>query len=275
MPLIDPQGMSDLWASTVVMGRVIYAVVLRESRTRYGNSDLGYFWALIEPLIELVVLLLVFTMMGRTSPVGVPLPVFLVTGLMPFKFFKECVSRGATGATANQALLTYPQVKVLDIVIGRVLLEAATICVVYVIFIFGLHYTTGEPLTTWRDNIPGMIGAILSIFYFGLAFAIFSCALSRLTSVWMVVWGFMSRPLWFTSGIFFTLEHLPHNARAYAIYNPIAHMLEWWRSVSLSTFNSTVASPSFVLATATVVLFIGLGIDRLLNLTGHSDEPSG
>ncbi|MFW2829713.1 ABC transporter permease [Sphingomonas sp. ID0503] len=274
LPLIDPVEFSDFLKSAQVMLRVIYAVVLRESRTRHGRSDLGYAWAIFDPLIELGVLMLVFIALGRTSPLPVPLPVFLLTGLLPFHFFRDCVSRGASAASANQALLTYPQVKVMDIVVGRVVLEMITACLVYVCFMVGLHYITGESFSSWYDHPTEMMCALLGIFLFGLGFAVFSCSLARLSPVWTTIWPFLSRPLWFTSGMFFVLEHLPNNARAYAIYNPIAHMIEWWRSASLPSFTSTVGSPTYVIATGAVTLFIGLGLDRLLNLVGHSDEPA-
>lgn len=274
-PLIDPEEVRRFGRSLQTMLRVILAVVLRETRTRYGKSELGYAWAIIDPLVEMAVLMLVFTLLGRVSPIAVPLPVFLITGLIPFQFFKDCVGRGAGAANANTALLTYPQVKLLDILIGRVLLEAATIVFVYIFFAIVLHYALAIPFSTWYDNIPKMIGAMLGLFYFGLASAIFSCSLSRLTPVWGTIWSFLSRPLWFLSGVFYTISHLPSNARHYMIYNPIAHLIEWWRSVSLSVFDSDAYSVTFVLGTATVVMFIGLAVDRLLNLVGHSDEPMG
>jgi len=274
-PLIDPEEFRRFTGSLQIMLRVILAVVLREARTRYGKSELGYAWAIIDPLVEMAVLMLVFTALGRQSPIAVPLPVFLLTGLIPFQFFKDCVGRGASAANANIALLTYPQVKLLDVLVGRVLLEAITTAFVYLFFAIILHYALAVPLSLWYDDVPAMIGAMLGLLYFGMASAIFSCSINRLTPVWSTIWSFISRPLWFLSGVFYTISHLPNNARYYMIYNPIAHLIEWWRSVSLPVFSSDAYSITFVLMTATVIMFIGLAVDRLLNLIGYADEPMG
>lgn len=270
-PLVDSMDLDRIWNSLVVMGRVIYAVIIRESRTRHGTSALGYAWALVDPLVELGVMVLLFTAFGRVSPIPVTLPVFIVSGMLPFHFFKDCMSRGSSAASANAALLTYPQVKVSDVLLGRVFLEAATTMVIYVLFMCALKIIEQEPFSTWYDHSLDMFLCIVSIVYVGIAGAFFSSSMTRLTPLWGTIWSYMGRPLWYLSGIFFTLSTLPHNARRYMTFNPLAHMIEWWRSASLSQFESTAYSPTFVIVSATIVLFIGLAVDRMLALVGHNE----
>jgi len=273
--LTDRERLHRVRAGLVVTRRVIWALIMREARTRYGRSDLGYAWAIIDPLIEFSLLMVLFTAFGRVSPIAVSLPAFLISGLMPFHLFRDCMSRGSTAASANAALLTYPQVKVMDVVAARVLLETATFLVVYVSFVFVIVFAVGDQFSAFVDEPRKMIPAFLGLFYFGFCCAVFSSSMNRLTPIWGSIWGYLSRPLWFLSGVFFTLSHLPNNARRYMTYNPVAHVLEWWRSGTLSAFESTAYSPLFVLGTATVLLFIGLAVDRMLTMVGHSDVSSG
>ncbi|MEO7026037.1 MAG: hypothetical protein ABI056_00620, partial [Caulobacteraceae bacterium] len=79
-----------------VMGRVVYALMLRESRTRYGKTDLGYLWALIDPTVQLLIFWGLYTVLGRVSPIPASMPVFLMTGILPYRFWASCVSRGAS-----------------------------------------------------------------------------------------------------------------------------------------------------------------------------------
>lgn len=267
----DRDALKELWQGLIVMTRVSRAIVMRESRTRYGTSDLGYAWAIIDPMIELSVLLAIFTLFGRLSPLPVPLSVFLITGIMPYHFFKDCMSRGSRAVSSNSALLTYPQVKVSSVIIGRVLLEAATSFITYICFIIALRLVLGVSTEYWFDNLAEMIGAMFAIFWVGLSAAFFSSSMTRLTPVWDSIWSFMARPLWFMSGIFYSLSTLPHNARRFMIYNPIAHMIEWWRSASIPMFESTAYSMTFVVGFGAVLMLIGLLIDRLLALVGHTD----
>jgi capsular polysaccharide transport system permease protein len=73
----------------ISMGRVVYALMLRESRTRYGKSDIGYSWALIEPLLQLIILWAIYTAFGRVVPLAASMPVFLVTGILPYHFWRD------------------------------------------------------------------------------------------------------------------------------------------------------------------------------------------
>ncbi|MBA3810171.1 MAG: ABC transporter permease [Caulobacteraceae bacterium] len=255
-----------------VMGRVIFALMIRESRTRYGKSDLGYLWALFDPAIQLAVFWVVFTLIQRANPLPTTMPVFLLTGIMPYFFWRNCISRGATAAQANLPLLTYPQVKVFDVVIARVLLDAATFVIVTMIFIIGLRFLYNQLFISWVRVPIVLVGAVVALFYFSVCGAIFSANLARLWPVWPQVFGYLSRPLYFTSGIFFTLGSLPTTFRKYASLNPIAHLLEWLRTGAIPGFVSTYYNPWFVIVTATLMLFVGLVINWSLRLVGHTDE---
>ncbi|MDQ2762785.1 MAG: ABC transporter permease [Pseudomonadota bacterium] len=254
-----------------VMWRVVYALMIRESRTRYGTSDLGYLWALFDPLIQLGVFWVIFTLLQRVIPVPASLPVFLVTGILPYNFWRSCVSRGATAATSNLQLLTYPQVTVFDVIIARVLLDIATLVVVTIIFVIGLRFTTGEQFSHWQRVPILQATAVITLFYFCFCSAVFSSSLTRIWPVWPLVFGYASRPLYFATGIFFTLQSLPTGFRGLAYYLPMAHMLEWIRTASIPGFVSTSYDPWYPITFGAVILFLGLVIDWLLRLVGHTD----
>ncbi len=273
-------GSSNLWLKRTLEGgatmwRVIYALMIRESRTRYGKSDIGYLWALLEPLIQLLILWWVFTVLAsRVVPLSASMPVFLVTGILPYNFWRSCVARGATAATANVPLLTYPQVKVMDVVLARVLLDGATLVVVTLIFVVGLKFFAGEPFSSWIDHpLSGMM-SLFALFYMTIGSAVFSCSLGRIWPAWSDFFGYLGRPLWFISGIFFTLESLPPGGRTYALYNPLAHMIEWLRSAWIPGFESSHYSVIYVLSFSTALLFIGLFINWILGVAGFADEQA-
>ena len=263
---------SSLSNNLAVMGRVVFALMIRESRTRYGKSDLGYLWALIDPAIQLAVFWVIFSLLGRVIPVPATMPVFLMTGILPYFFWRNCIARGGSAAQSNLQLLTYPQVKVFDVVIARVLLDGATFAAVTVIFIVGLRFLFGQPFISWvRDPIV-LAGAVLALFYFSTCAAIFSASLGRIWPAWPLIFGYMSRPLYYTSGIFFTLDELPTSIRKYASINPVAHMLEWLRTGAIPGFISTSYSAMYVISFASLLLLIGMVLDWMLRLIGHADE---
>jgi len=271
-PAAAPPPSPTLGNNLAVTWRVIFALMIRESRTRYGKSDLGYLWAVFDPLIQMAVLWTIFALLQRSIPVPASMPVFLMTGIMPYFFWRSCVSRGASAAGSNLQLLTYPQVKVLDIVVARVLLDAASFVVVTVIFVFGLRFFTGEPFTSWV-RVPIILAtAVAALFYFSFCSAVFSSSLTRVWPLWPQVFAYASRPLYFTSGIFFTLQSLPTGFRSLAGLIPMAHVLEWIRTGAIPGFISTSYSPSYVLWFGAILLFLGMVMEWGLRLIGHSDE---
>ena len=97
--------MLSLRGALSVQGRVLYALILREALGKYGKSKLGYLWAFIEPLIQILVLVLVFSELGRESPVGGDLAWFFVTGIVPWFLYHNISHRLSGALGANQALM--------------------------------------------------------------------------------------------------------------------------------------------------------------------------
>ena len=255
-----------------VMGRVVFGLMLRESRTRYGTSDLGYLWAVIDPAVQMGVLWLVYSIIGRGIPLPTSMPVFLITGILPYMFWRNCTVRGGSAASANLPLLTYPQVKVLDVVIARVMLDAATIVIVTLIFVFTLRFAIGQQFSSWVRDPISLAGGVFTLFFFSICTATLSSSLARIWRAWPQVFSYLARPLYFTSGIFFTLESLPSSIKGLALYNPIAHILEWIRTGAIPGFISYDYSPAYVYTWAFIMLFLGLLINWVLRLVGHSEE---
>jgi len=125
----------ELLHALSVQGRVISALTLRETRSRYGNRKLSFFWALFEPFAHVVVFVAIFSSLGRTSPIGDNIGVFLLTGIMPWLLYSNTVSAIMNGLASNKSLLGYPQVMPLDIVISRVIIEFSSITLVFLLFI--------------------------------------------------------------------------------------------------------------------------------------------
>ncbi len=125
-----------------VQGRVISALTLRETRSRYGNSKLGFFWALFEPFAHIIVFIGIFSALGRAVPLGESTGIFILTGIVPWLLYSKTVADVMGGLKANKPLLGYPQVMPMDIIISRVILEAATLLIVMAFFL-GVYFYLG------------------------------------------------------------------------------------------------------------------------------------
>ncbi len=84
-----------------VMRRSLLALFLREIRTRFGKYQLGYAWALLEPLGTILVLIFVFTALGAHGYPGIEFPLFLITGVTINSLFVEITNRSIAAMAAN------------------------------------------------------------------------------------------------------------------------------------------------------------------------------
>jgi ABC-type polysaccharide/polyol phosphate export permease len=95
--------MIDLFRDTYKYRELIWALALKELKIRYKRSVLGFLWALLNPLLQMIVLALVFSTVLRA-----PIPhyaVFLVSVLLPWTFFAQSLSYAAESIVGNAELI--------------------------------------------------------------------------------------------------------------------------------------------------------------------------
>ena len=82
---------------------LIWALAIKELRVRYKRSMLGFFWALLNPLLTMIVLTLVFSHIMRFNMNYYS--VFLISALLPWTFFSQALSYSADSIVGNGELL--------------------------------------------------------------------------------------------------------------------------------------------------------------------------
>ena len=106
------------------MARVIFALMIRESQSRYGHLKIGYLWVLLEPLLFITVLIFMFTYRTNLSPPGMSLVLFFTTRLIPYSLFRDILSRTMQAVKSNRQLLANTQVQIFDLCTARAMFEA-------------------------------------------------------------------------------------------------------------------------------------------------------
>lgn len=247
---------------------VIQTLAIRETRTRFGNNRLGYLWALLEPLVWIATFGFMFHLAQKPPPTGMDMVTFLATGIVPYDVFSKSSDRCANSIEANRGLLFYPQVHPLDIVFARAGLELATYLVVFFV-ILGTHGLVTGTLSVANPLmlLQGLVLASLLGTSLGLVFA----ALSIQSKLVDRVRGPLMRPLFWTSGIFFTLNSLPLAGREVMLWNPVVHCTEFVRSGFFESYEGRYMSASYVLMWILGLAFVGLTVERALR---HKVEVS-
>ncbi len=241
---------------------MIHALILRETRTRFDRNKLGYLWALFEPITYIGVLAVVFTSTGRSSPImgEGSLPLFFLSGLIPWLVFAHTVSKTMEGINSNKNLLTYPHVTPFDVLLSRALLELVTMVVVFAVLLLTMRYFGYyQPI----ESFKGMFLAIISLWMFAVGLGFINSSIKLYVPSYSQTYQAIQRPFFFVSGIFFISESLPPNLRELALLNPIMHGIEWFRSAMFTTYDSQHVDKTYLVSFVLIFLAVGLSAERI------------
>lgn len=240
---------------------VINALILRETRTRFGAHKAGYLWALVEPSLMIATFWVVFSLGGRAAPFGMSLFGFVATGIVPFVLFSNSVSRVAESINGNKPLLFYPQVTVIDIVLARLWLEFCTYVAVF------LALMGGHALVVQEIHIADPLMLILGFLFaslLGTSLGLVFCGLGQFSNVADRARGPLLRPLFWISGIFFTANALPAGMRDPLLINPVFHVIEFCRGGWYLSYEPTHASYFYTVSWIAVLALTGLSLERMV-----------
>lgn len=253
-----PAG-SELLRGLMAQMRVVHALALRETRTRFGQNKLGYVWALLEPLFWIGTFAGLFEIAGRGTPSGMAVVPFLATGVVTYELVMKTANKGSQAINGNKALLFYPQVHTLDLILARGALELATYGIVFVLIIAGWAFTVPHVRV---DDLLTVVNGLLLAGLLGMGLGLVLCGLNVLSPTVERIRGPLFRPLFWVSGLFFTAESLPKQVRDVLLYNPILHCIEFVRSGFFPDYHARHADAGYVAMWILGLFFFGLTLER-------------
>jgi capsular polysaccharide transport system permease protein len=244
-----------------LQARVLFALVLREARGRFGRTRLGYVWAVLEPLAFITVSTGLFIFLGRRAPVGDSLFLFFVVGFLPFLLFRGLCTRLTRTIDSADGLLTFPLVKPPDVVFAKIILEVATMCVVALIIAAGIWYYYGgvriaDPLS--------LAGAMMTTILLGAGIGMINAIIVIFMASWDRVFAVLFRVAYALSGVYTITDRLPEFFRSIVVWSPINHCVEWVRTAFFPGYECQSLDRAYPLICAIVLIAIGLSAERAL-----------
>jgi capsular polysaccharide transport system permease protein len=247
----------SLTAELTITSRVITAIILRETKTRFGRNQLGYLWAILEPAVYIGIFLLIRSSLQTVIPFGESLALFFLTGLLCFRMFSSVATRGLSSITANRALLAYPPVKPNDVIAARLLLEVLTMYVVFFVFFAALTFIADSRVIVHQQRFAAALAALTLL---SIGVGTFNGVISVIYPFWERVWGLLRLPLLLLSGIFYVPGSLPPLIQDILWWNPIIHCVEWLRYATYLTYEPMLSQP-YAIGFGIVSLVFGLAME--------------
>ena len=259
--MLCSKSIKSLLSPLRIQLRVILALLLREMKTTFGNSSLGYLWAILTPALGVGLLVLIFSFASRQPPFGQSLFLFFATGFLTFEFYKKLSNSLMNVIDSNKALLLYPVVTVTSAIAARFILITLTYFVIMLIFYGCLIFLGLAKFPSFPINL---IMAFAAISLFGLGIGLINLFIISIWQSWRYVWKIFNRPMFFISGIFFIPSLLPDYALFYLKFNPVMHLIEWVRSAYYPNYDSRVLDCDFVIGLSFILIVFGLAGERCL-----------
>lgn len=218
--------MASLAKGWQIQVQVIKALMLRELTTRFGRENIGFLWIMVEPLLFAVLVGLLWRVMKGPLEYGVDIIAFVVSGYIPLVLFRSAVSRAVSSFSVNSGLLYHRQVKLLDIIFVRFLIEFIGHMMAYLFIalvlsalgLFPVPYDIGFMILGWM---------YYSAFTFSVSLVIAAASeMSELVEKIVPVSTYLMIPF---SGAFYIVSALYPAAAAVVLWSPPVHGMEMMR----------------------------------------------
>ncbi|OIQ25364.1 ABC transporter permease [uncultured Vibrio sp.] len=237
-----------------VWGDVIFAIFLREIKSK-SNDKLGVAWSVVSPVAFIFMLSYVRGVVDGGETHGVPTFFFMVYGMLLVQFLLGVLGATASSIKKNKPLYAFRQVQPISSVIAisgfECLVKAVVIVVIGVIsFYLGFDIQVHDPIHLVFNIVQ--VGIFASSL--GLIFSLASCFVPEVEKIRSLA----MRPIFFISGIFFSLQDIPREFWPYLTWNPLLHAVELTRFAAYPHYGSEGVS-SFYLSMCTLIsLFFAL-----------------
>ncbi|WP_026613653.1 ABC transporter permease [Ensifer aridi] len=237
--------------------RVTAALIVREMSTRYGSKPGGYLWAIFDPVAHVAMMTLIFQVFARMPALGLSFPLFFASGYLPFTFYQRMSSFMAGTMKANKALLSYPVVSPFDAIVSRFVLQLMTDAVVTIVILMMIVELAD---VTQPMNVAGMVEAAGAAAVLGLGVGTINIVMFARFPLYEQIFGIINRPLFMISGVFFLPEALPNPFHDIILYNPLVHIIMWFRSAVYPEYRADGLDTGYVIEFALVCFVAGLAL---------------
>lgn len=233
-----------------------FAISAYTNEAANARTALGKWWIILLPTIQAATYGLIFGLILGSSRPDNFLP-FLFTGVFLFAFFSGSFSNGASSITSNGGLvrsLSFPRILLPLAAVTRQFLNLLPQLAVLAVLLIALQQTIS---LTWLAMIPILILAIM----FSLGLAMIAARLTVQVRDLTKLIPFVTRILFYISGIFFSIEKViePFPALASFVYlNPIYDFIELSRGALVVGHEMTGVLWLACSLWATVTFFVGV-----------------
>jgi lipopolysaccharide transport system permease protein len=237
---------------------LLYFLTWRDVKVRYKQTILGAAWAILQPLMTMVILTLIFGKFAKIPSDGLPYPLFAYTALLPWNYFSQAVSRSGASLVGSAHLISKVYFPRLIVPISAAVGPLVDFAIAFVVLVGMMIWYGIAP--TW-----GMLALPLLLFLAlltALAVGLWLSALNvRYRDVGHTI-PFLIQFWMFASPVAYPVSLVPEKWRLLYSLNPMAGVIEGFRWAVLGK-----ETPDFSVMTLSAVVVVAILIGGLVYFT--------
>jgi lipopolysaccharide transport system permease protein len=243
------------WGEIWRYRELLYFLTWRDIKIRYKQTILGAAWAILQPLLSMLVFWIFLGKLAKVPSDNLPYPLFIYSGLLPWLFFASVVTNASGSLLGNERLVSkiyFPRLIIPSSSVGVALVDLAMAMVMLVAMMGYYHIWPGVTLMILPMLVLLMIAAALGV-------GLFLCALNIEYRDFKYVVPFTIQLWMFMTPVVYPASLVPEAYRGYLAINPMAGLVESFRSALLGR-----AIPWELLAVSAGISVVLLGVGLML-----------
>jgi len=256
--LADREYWRDLWRYR----ELFYILAWRDISVRYKQTVIGVAWALVQPLLTMLIMTVIFGMVAKLPSAGdAPYALMVFAAMLPWQFFSTALSAASQSLVGNAQLIS-------KVYFPRMIIPAAAVITSFVDFLVSFLILVGM-MVWYRDRFSPDWRILTLPLFMALAFlaamgpGLWITAMNvkyrdfRYVIPFLVQFGLYASPVAYSS----TVIRDRFGETAFAVYslNPVVGVIDGFRWAILGGRGS-IYWPGFLLSMMTTVAFLAIGI---------------
>ena len=211
---------------------ILGAMVKKNFKAQYRNSILGAFWTVLNPLLNMIVLSLVFSRLFGRADSYLKYPIYLFCGNLIFNMMRQITNQSLYCLVSNSGLIKKVKISYAVFPLSNMFTALVNFGVAFIALLI-VMIIVGQPFT-WTMLLTVIILPAVMLFSVGIGFIlssmyVFFRDVKHLYEVFLTLWMYLTP-------IFYKADQLNSEMVSKVInFNPMTHYVEFFRSLVAGT----------------------------------------
>ncbi len=210
---------------------LFFFLVWRDIKVLYAQTVMGFAWAILNPLIQIIIFSIIFGKVARLDTDGIPYLLFSTVAIIPWAYMSEAMTKSSQSLVSGQAMLGKVYFPRLIFPVTPVLAKLVDFAISLILLVAVMFYYRIAP--TWNLLLLPFLVLLMMSVPAGIGFWLSALAI-RFRDVQFAM-PFVIRMLIYSAPILYTASSIPDSYRLVYSLNPIVAVIEGYRACLLGT----------------------------------------